>query len=100
MDFYHILAQKRKISRAKYPAAADTALAWQAAMKKELLEVGPWELVRSVAAWKPESAEGQEVRRVQLAYFQRQQERMRYSEYLRRGFPLGSGAVEGACKHV
>ena len=23
---------------------------------------------------------------------------MRYPDYLRRGFPLGSGAVEGACK--
>ena len=35
-----------------------------------------------------------------LAYFQNQQERMRYADYLRRGFPLGSGAVEGACKHL
>jgi hypothetical protein len=39
------------------------------------------------------------VKRVQLAYFERQQARMQYPEYLRRGFPIGSGAVEGACKH-
>lgn len=25
---------------------------------------------------------------------------MNYPEYLRQGFPIGSGAVEGACKHV
>jgi hypothetical protein len=25
---------------------------------------------------------------------------MRYPDYLRRGFPIGSGAIEGACKHV
>jgi len=25
---------------------------------------------------------------------------MNYPAYLRQGFPIGSGAVEGACKHV
>jgi hypothetical protein len=69
-------------------------------MEKELLEIGPWELLRQLRAWEPESAGAREVRRVQLAYFERQQERMRYPDYLRRGFPIGSGAVEGACKHV
>jgi hypothetical protein len=100
LDFYHVLERVGQIARAMYPGASGAALAWQAVIKKELLEIGPWELVRSLTAWEPESAETQEVRRVQLAYFQRQQERMRYPEYLRRGYPLGSGAVEGACKHV
>ena len=100
LDLYHVLERVGEIARAMYPAAAKQALAWQAAMKKELCEIGPWELLRALTAWEPESAAAQEVRRVQLAYFQRQQERMRYPDYLRRGFPLGSGAVEGACKHV
>jgi hypothetical protein len=100
LDFYHVLERVGEVARAMYPGAPPRASAWQVAMKKELLEIGPWKLVRELAAWEPESADGQEVRRVQLAYFQRQQERMRYPEYLRRGFPLGSGAVEGACKHV
>jgi hypothetical protein len=100
LDFYHVVERLGEIARAMYPDAPGPARAWQAVMKKELFEIGPWELVRQVAAWKPESEAGQEVRRVQLAYFQRQQERMRYPEYRRRGFPLGSGAVEGACKHV
>lgn len=100
LDFYHVLERVGEVARAMYPEAAKAALAWQAAMKKELLEVGPWKLLRELEAWVPPSAAGQEVRRVQLAYFQRQQERMQYPEYRRRGFPLGSGAVEGACKHV
>lgn len=100
LDFYHVVERVGEIARAMYPGAAREATAWQATMKKELYEIGPWELVRALEKWKPETAEGQEVRRVQLAYFQRQQERMRYPEYRRRGFPLGSGAVEGACKHV
>lgn len=100
LDFYHVMERVGEIARAMHPGAPLRASAWQAAMKKELLEIGPWELLRTLAAWEPASAEAQEVRRVQLAYFQKQQERMRYPEYRRRSFPLGSGAVEGACKHV
>ena len=95
-----MLERVGEIARAMHPGAAAAATAWQAAMKKELLEIGPWQLLRELAAWDPATAAAREVRRVQLAYFQRQQERMRYPDYRRRGFPLGSGAVEGACKHV
>lgn len=100
LDFYHVLERVGEVARAMHPEAPQQALVWQTQLKKELWEIGPWRLIREVEAWAPESAAGQEVRRVQLAYFQRQQERMRYPEFRRRGFPLGSGAIEGACKHV
>jgi hypothetical protein len=100
LDFYHVLERVAEVARAMHGEQAEAASAWRAAMKKELLEIGPWELLRQLGAWEPESETAQEVRRVQLAYFERQQERMLYPEFLRRGFPIGSGAVEGACKHV
>jgi hypothetical protein len=34
------------------------------------------------------------------AYLQTNVERMRYHEYLAAGFPIASGAVEGACRHL
>lgn len=33
-------------------------------------------------------------------YFEHNANRMRYDEYLRKGYPIGSGAVEGACRHL
>lgn len=33
-------------------------------------------------------------------YFEKNQDRMRYNEYLARGFPIASGVIEGACRHV
>lgn len=33
-------------------------------------------------------------------YLQANRERMRYDEYLRAGYPIASGAVEGACRHL
>ena len=33
-------------------------------------------------------------------YFHRNRHRMRYGEYLTTGFPIASGVIEGACRHV
>ena len=33
-------------------------------------------------------------------YFKKNRERMRYDEYLRQGYPIASGVIEGACRHV
>ncbi len=35
-----------------------------------------------------------------LSYFARRADEMRYDEYLAAGYPIGSGVVEGACKHL
>jgi hypothetical protein len=33
-------------------------------------------------------------------YFETNAQRMRYDEYLRAGYPIASGVIEGACRHV
>jgi hypothetical protein len=35
-----------------------------------------------------------------LTYFQNNRKYMKYNEYLRAGYPIGSGVVEGACRHL
>lgn len=37
---------------------------------------------------------------MQLGYFTNHQARLDYPTYLREGWPIGSGAVEGACKYL
>jgi hypothetical protein len=44
-------------------------------------------------------ARRQTVREV-TGYFERNRARMKYDEYLAAGYPIGSGAVEGACRHL
>jgi hypothetical protein len=34
------------------------------------------------------------------AYFERNRDRMKYDAYLAAGYPIGSGVVEGACRHL
>jgi hypothetical protein len=33
-------------------------------------------------------------------YLEKNSDRMRYDEYLRRGYPIASGVIEGACRHL
>ena len=35
-----------------------------------------------------------------INYFDRNRSRMRYDEYLAAGYPIGSGVIEGACRHL
>jgi transposase len=100
LDFYHVTERLGTIATAMFPGDPARGTAWRGKQQRELLTIGPWELLRELEAWTPTSAAGQEVRREQRGYFAGQQHRMRYPDYLRRGFPIGSGAVEGACKHV
>ena len=100
LDFYHVLERVGTVAGVLHPCDRDAAAAWRAVMKQELLTFGPRKLLEALREWQPEGEAAQEVKRVQLAYFERQQERMDYSDYLRRGFPIGSGALEAACKHV
>ncbi len=48
------------------------------------------------------SLKGQRRQTVRQAtgYFENNQERMRYDEYLAAGYPIGSGVAEGACRHL
>jgi hypothetical protein len=34
------------------------------------------------------------------SYFHKNRQRMRYDEYLRQGYPIASGVIEGACRHL
>ena len=35
-----------------------------------------------------------------IRYYKNNRQYMQYDEYLRNGYPIGSGAIEGACRHL
>jgi len=100
LDFYHVCEHLGKVATARFGEGSPEGKAWVQAMKQELLEIGPWELLRELKRWEPRTDAAAEARRQERGYFQNNQERMRYPQYLAQGFPIGSGAVEGACKHL
>jgi hypothetical protein len=103
LDFYHVSERLGKIAKVMFDETAAGQRAgqqWREAQEQELQQWGPRKLLETLEAWQPSSLAGAKARTEHLGYFGNQRERMNYPEYLRQGFPIGSGAVEGACKHV
>ena len=58
------------------------------------------QVLAALAVWKPRSAEKRKVRRDTARYFRNNAERMRYGSFAKKGYHIGSGVAEAACKHV
>ena len=100
LDFYHVGEHLSVVAAAWYGEGTAAARLWVARMKGDLKGGGPEGLLRSMRAWKPKTKEAAKVKRRELEYFRKNRERMNYPSYISQGLPIGSGVVEGACKHV
>jgi hypothetical protein len=100
LDFYHATEHLAVVAAARFGADASAREQWLTEMRHELRYVGPWRVIREVERWRPTTEAAQKGRREELGYLRRNRERMHYPAYVREGFAIGTGAVEGACKNV
>lgn len=100
LDFYHAAEYLGEWSKALYPEAeaARVAAAWCHRLKHEGGETVLAELRQMDVSGRAEAA--REAHRVVLVYFGNQVHRMDYPAYRARGWLIGSGPVEAACKQV
>lgn len=56
-------------------------------------------LRRMVSLHKPSLSKRENIAKI-CGYFENNSHRMRYDKYLSKGYPIASGAIEGACRHV
>ena len=56
--------------------------------------MGAWQR----ALWRGDEKDKQEKLRLEIGYLQENRDRMRYPTYRERGYHIGSGVVESACK--
>ena len=99
LDFYHASEHLWKLARAVWGEGSERAKAWVGEQKERLLED---QLAAFFAALEQWDIPGpwQEEAQAQLRYFTANRERLHYKEYRARGYPIGSGLVEAACKTV
>jgi hypothetical protein len=96
LDFYHASEHVWELARALCGDAA--AAAWVEPRLHRLRHGQERAVLREIATLRiPRGRRGQAVRR-QQRYFAGQAQRMHYQAIARRGWPIGSGAVESACR--
>ena len=101
LDFYHPAEKLTELARRLHPedeaAAFDQARQWRQWLKEE----GGAVLGAILREWDwPRRPGLREAAEELIGYLERHAHRMEYPEYLARGWCIGSGAVESACKTV
>jgi hypothetical protein len=101
LDFFHPAERLTGLARRLHPgeeaAAEEQARQWRGLLKAE----GGAVLAAVLAEWEWPRRDGLEEAAAELiGYLERHAHRMEYPEYLARGWCIGSGAVESACKTV
>ena len=103
LDIIHVLEYLWKAAYAFHDEGSEEARLW---VRKRLLAILHGR-VSGVVAGMRQSATKQRLRGKKRKvvdkacnYFLKNKDRMRYDEYLAKGLPIASGAVEGACGHL
>jgi hypothetical protein len=105
LDLFHVLEHLWKVAWCFFDEATQKPAAhqWVTERLRRLLEgkVGPViGGMRQMMTKRGLKGTRRQTVRAVTGYFERNRQRMRYDEYLAAGYPIGSGVVEGACRHL
>ena len=99
VDWYHAAAYLTPIAQAAFGEGSAAAQNWLQ-QARQLLWEGQIEALRQSCAEMSRYRGTAESVDKALSYYGHNQERMRYAELRRRGYQIGSGIVESACKQI
>jgi hypothetical protein len=103
LDLYHVTEKLWKASYCYHPESSQAAEDFVTRYLRMLLEGNVGSVIgvfrRFLKQQKSRRGKTKGLKKA-IDYFVANREAMRYDEYLEAGYPIGSGVVEGACRHV
>jgi hypothetical protein len=103
LDIWHVTEYLWKLAYCFHSEGSDEAEAFVETYLRKLLEGKVCRVIggiRQMATKRRLSKRRGEKVEQCLNYFAQRCEQMKYDEYLAAGYPIGSGVVEGACRHL
>jgi len=100
LDFWHALEHAWGFARLNYGEGSQQAAGWVHRIAEELRAGKVEEVIARLKRMRPKTPELREKLQSLIAYYSEHAGRMRYDQYLRLGYGIGSGAVESAHKQV
>lgn len=99
-DYWHVVEHLAELAKDLYGPGArcmETRQRWKVALRESRLDA----ILADLRA-QQKLRRGAKRKRVQqeIRYLENGRDRMDYARYERNGWPIGSGAVEGSCKHL
>lgn len=104
LDIIHVRSYLRTALTALYPDDKNNVRQTTCSMLKLLLDGGVDSIIKSLeirlGKAKKVSAKRRDHVQSAITYFTNHRDYMQYDRYLRLGYPIASGVVESACKHI
>ena len=100
LDFWHALKHAWEFARLRYGEGSQQADRWVHRIAQDLRAGQVQQVIARLKALCPPTPELRENLQALIRYYTDNASRMRYDEYLRLGYGIGSGAVESAHKQV
>lgn len=100
LDYWHALEKAWAFARVQYGEGSWRAEAWIHRLAHDLKAGKVQAVIRRLERLQPRSEEVRKCLAELIDYYRNNARRMRYDEYLRLGYGIGSGAVESAHKQV
>jgi len=100
LDFWHAAEYLGKLSKALHPQDEEAAEAWRGAWCHRLKHEGGTAVLAALRDLPVRGQAARQCLRDVLTYFTNQVHRMDYPAYRAKGWCIGSGVVESACKRV
>ncbi|MEW5982536.1 MAG: ISKra4 family transposase [Acidobacteriota bacterium] len=100
LDFWHALEHAWTYARLQFGEGSRQADRWASRLAHELKAGGVADVIARLKTLQPRSDASREALEALIQYYTDHAARMRYHEYLRLGYGIGSGAVESAHKQV
>ncbi|MGH8975486.1 MAG: ISKra4 family transposase [Acidimicrobiia bacterium] len=103
LDLLHVMEKLWKVAYAFHPEGSDQAKAFVYQRAERILSGEVSQVIkglRQMATKHHLTGEKAKVVKDVTGYYYANRQRMRYDQYLNKGWPIASGAVEGACKNL
>jgi hypothetical protein len=100
LDYYHLSEHLYAFANLQYPNNPTEAKAWVDQKMGALLMDRGGAVLSALKRMRPWKRAVRDALTQLIGYVERNRSRIRYQEPWRHGLAVGSGAVEGACKHV
>jgi hypothetical protein len=103
LDLLHVTPRLWQAAHVFYKEGSKEAEEFVRARLLQVLQgkvVGVISGLRKLATWRGVAGSKKKTLEGVCGYLNTNRERMRYDEYLREGYPIASGVVEGACRHL
>ena len=98
LDIYHAFAHLGTVASAVFGQGSQAGAEWLRLRKQHLEEHGPAPVLAALAELRPEEEGAAEEVRKAVGYFTEHAARMDYPTFIALQLPIGSGAIESACK--